>query len=93
MNSAKTSPGATAGHRLAPLLNPASIAVVGASGRERRPGHSAIRAATAMGYAGTIYPVTPTYEEIEGLGCYPDMASLPGPVDLAIIGIIDQVDP
>ncbi len=85
MNSAKSSPGATTGHRLEPLLNPASIAIIGASGREGRPGYTAILAAKAMGYAGALHPVTPTYEEIEGLGCYPDMASLPGPVDLAII--------
>ncbi len=83
MKCAQAAPGA--GHRLEPLLNPRSIAIVGASGREGRPGYSAIRAAKAIGYEGAVYPVTPTYEEIEGLRCYPDIAALPGPVDLALI--------
>ncbi len=38
-----------------------------------------------LGWDGPLYPVTPRYEEINGLKCYARMADLPQTVDLAII--------
>jgi acetyltransferase len=32
-----------------------------------------------------VYPVNPNYPDIEGLTCYPDLHSVPGSVDLAIV--------
>ena len=72
-------------HRLEPLFNPRSIAIVGASGRAGRPGHDAIALLREWSYSGAVYPVTPRYEEIAGLRCYPDLHSLPESVDLAVI--------
>ncbi len=71
--------------RLQPLLHPASMAVIGASARAHRPGLAVIRAALSYGFDGPIYPVTPNYEEIEGITCFADLAEAPGPVDLAVI--------
>ena len=59
-----------ASHRVMPLLEPCSIAVVGASGREGRPGYHTVRAVRALGLGGAVYPVTPSYEHIDGLECY-----------------------
>jgi acetate---CoA ligase (ADP-forming) len=70
---------------LAPLLEPRSIAVVGASGRPGRPGHAVVAALRAAGFAGPVYPITPTYDAVEGWPCLPDAAALPEPVDLAVI--------
>ncbi|MBC7324915.1 MAG: CoA-binding protein, partial [Moorella sp. (in: Bacteria)] len=39
------------------------------------------------GYQGKIYPVNPKYQEIAGCPCYPSIASVPGPVDLALIAV------
>ena len=39
------------------------------------------------GYEGSIYPVNPGYEDVLGLRCYPSIAELPEPVDLAILGV------
>jgi acyl-CoA synthetase (NDP forming) len=36
------------------------------------------------GYAGRVLPVNPKYAELGGLPCYPDLASVPGPVDLVL---------
>lgn len=72
-------------HRLTPLFAPRSIAVIGASARPGRPGRMALDALRAIGFAGRVHPVTPTYPSIEGLPCVPDIASLPGPVDLAVL--------
>jgi acetyltransferase len=37
--------------------------------------------------SGAIYPVNPKYDEIAGLTCYPDVASIPGAIDLAVVAI------
>jgi acyl-CoA synthetase (NDP forming) len=68
------------------LLSPRGIAVVGASTDLNRLGSQPIRFLTEFGYAGKVYPVNPKYTEIAGLPCYPDVLSLPGPCDVAIIG-------
>lgn len=72
-------------HRLAPLFEPRSIAVIGASGRPGRPGHETLRAAGLLGWSGALYPVTPRYGEIAGHKCYREIADLPEAVDLAIV--------
>ena len=56
------------------VLNPRSIAVVGASRLQAGVGGfgaSFLRALKEMRFPGPIYPVNPKYEEIEGLKCYP----------------------
>ena len=70
---------------LRPLLEPTSVAVIGASGRPGRPGHAVLAALRAAGFGGAVYPVTPTYDEIEGWSCLADIVELPGAVDLAVI--------
>ncbi len=70
---------------LLPLLEPASVAVIGASGRPGRPGHAVLAALRHSGFAGPVYPVTPTHEEIEGWNCVGDASDLPAAVDLAVI--------
>lgn len=75
---------ATQSHRLAALFAPARVAVVGASSREGRPGHQVLRALQRFNPNLDIRPVTPSYGEILGLTCVPDLEDLPE-VDLAII--------
>lgn len=69
---------------LAGLFAPTSVAVLGASSREGRPGHFVLQALEMMGPAGAVFPITPRYEEILGMACYPDLASAP-PADLVVI--------
>jgi len=69
---------------LSGLFAPSSVAVVGASSREGRPGHFVLQALQMMGPTGAIYPITPRYEEILGLACFADLASAPR-ADLVII--------
>ncbi len=71
---------------LAPLLNPRSVAVIGASAQGGRA-TGAITNLQALGFTGEIYPVNPKYSEVLGLKCYPTFESIPGPVDLVCIGI------
>ena len=57
-----------------------TLAVVGLSGNWYRPSFFAAKYMQDHGYR--IIPVNPNYEEILGERCYPDLASIPEPVDL-----------
>ena len=71
---------------LDPLFAPRSIAVVGASRETRRMGGGfVLKFLRQHGFAGSVYPVNPKYDEIEGLRCYPSLEAIPEPVDLAVI--------
>ena len=69
------------------MLEARSVAVVGASVKEGSLGRQMMIELRRGGFDGEILPVNPGYEEIDGLRCYPSVADLPGPVDLAILGV------
>ncbi len=67
------------------LLAPRSVAVVGA-GRERGSvGHAVFRNLVAHEFAGPVYPVNPRAESVAGVRAVADLASIDGPVDLAVV--------
>lgn len=65
------------------LTTARSIAVVGLSPKESRPSNMVARYLLAAGY--TVIPVNPGQEKILGLDCYPDLGSIPVPVDIVDI--------
>ena len=65
------------------LATTTTIAVVGLSPKESRPSNMVARYLIDAGY--TVIPVNPGQEEILGLPCYPDLKSIPGPVDIVNI--------
>ncbi len=68
------------------IFNPRSVAVVGASRNESYV--SAIwRNTRRLGFPGPVYAVNPNYERIGDAPCYPSLLDVPGPVDLAVIGV------
>ena len=74
-------------HRLDPLMNPRSVAYVGASETPGSPGCRLIQVAQSYDYAGTIYPINPKYETVQGLPCYGSLGELPEAPDLAILSV------
>jgi acyl-CoA synthetase (NDP forming)/RimJ/RimL family protein N-acetyltransferase len=67
------------------LLAPRSVAVVGA-GRERGSvGHAVFRNLVAHEFTGPVYPVNPRAESVAGVRAVADLASIAGPVDLAVV--------
>jgi len=76
-----------ADHRLAPLLMPRSIALVGASAKEGSVGHGMVSVFKGGAFPGKVYLINPNYREIEGLPCYPSLADLPEPVDHTVMGV------
>ena len=73
--------------RLDPLLNPRSIAMIGASSNPGRIGGMPLDLLTRFGFKGGIYPVNPKYQEVFGLRCWPDIEAVPDAVDLAVLAI------
>src|SRR3954449_927295 len=72
-------------HPLDTFFSPSSIAIIGASrDLEKIPGRllSMLR---KNHYPGKIYPINPNYGELDGLKCYPSVADVGEPIDLAIV--------
>ncbi|MFW6457292.1 MAG: acetate--CoA ligase alpha subunit [Planctomycetota bacterium] len=67
------------------FFKPESVAVVGASREEGKVGHDVLANLINDGFSGSIYPINPKADEIEGLTCYSDVTDVGQPIDLAII--------
>ncbi|QQK76578.1 acetate--CoA ligase family protein [Salicibibacter cibarius] len=72
---------------LQPMFSPKSIAIIGASGDERKLSARPLVNLRNQGYKGTVYPVNPKYEDIAGYKCLEDIESLPENIDLAIVSV------
>ena len=70
---------------LEPLLNPKSIAVIGASARKGSLGYEVLTMIRSLGYAGELHPVNPGYESIDDLKCHKTLDDIGKTVDLAYI--------
>jgi acyl-CoA synthetase (NDP forming) len=69
------------------LLNPGSIAVVGASQDPNSLGTRTLQTLIDNGYAGALYPVHPRYAEVAGLTAYPSVREIPGGADIAVVAV------
>jgi acetate---CoA ligase (ADP-forming) len=67
------------------LFEPKSVAVIGASERPASEGARMLRMLLQHGYSGDVYPINPRYDELQGHRAYPDIASVPGAVDVATV--------
>ena len=71
---------------LRPLLAPKSIAVIGASERDRSVGRAVFERLIG-GFAGRTYAVNPHRSSVLGHPCHPSVADLPETPDLAILAV------
>jgi acetate---CoA ligase (ADP-forming) len=69
------------------MLEPGSVAVVGASIKPGSLGASMMAELRRGGFEGAVYPVNPGYAEVDGYRCYPSIGEVPEAVDLAILGV------
>ena len=72
---------------LRPLLQPRSVAVVGASRRRATVGRAILHNIVTAGFTGPVYAVNPHARAMEGVPCVASVDDLPGPVDLAVIAV------
>ncbi|HYI16837.1 MAG TPA: acetate--CoA ligase family protein, partial [Thermomicrobiales bacterium] len=69
------------------IMQPKSIAVIGASPEDGKIGNSVMKNLINGGYAGDIYPIHPRAEEILGRQCYRSVLDVPGEIDVAVFCI------
>ena len=79
------------------FFEPRVVAVIGANRERGRIGSEILHNMVAAGFSGTIVPVHPTAQEIEGIRAFPHIGEVPGDVDLAVIvvpaaHVLDVVD-
>lgn len=74
-------------HPLSVLFEPRSVAVVGASGNVARIGGRVVDYLKRGGFAGSIVPVNPNRQEVQGLPAVASIADLPDGIDVAIIAL------
>jgi acetyltransferase len=72
---------------LDPFFKPESVAVIGASEKEKTIGEALVRNLLRDGFPGPIYAINRNYQEIQGLRAYPLVTEVKEPIDLAIIAI------
>jgi acetate---CoA ligase (ADP-forming) len=72
-------------HGMSALLAPRSIAVIGASRAPQTMGHQILRNLVQQGFTGAVYPVNPNARAVGAVRAWPDVASVPDTLDLAII--------
>ncbi|WP_019153112.1 acetate--CoA ligase family protein [Robertmurraya massiliosenegalensis] len=67
------------------MINPTSIAVIGASTNEKKNGGRLLRYIIENGYKGKLYPINPRADQIMGYQAFPSLLDIPGEVELACI--------
>ena len=73
---------AVAGNDISAVLEPRSLAVIGASTNPAKSGHTILKNIVENGFKGDIYPINPNADEILGLKAYPNVLEVPGDIDL-----------
>ena len=72
---------------LCTILNPKSVAVIGASDDLSKISGRPLKYLIEFGYDGRILPVNPKYTQIAGIPCYPSIDDIEGDIDLAVVGV------
>ncbi|HVX43850.1 MAG TPA: GNAT family N-acetyltransferase [Mycobacteriales bacterium] len=70
---------------LRPLLEPRNVAVIGAGRGEHSVGRAVVRRLLDAGFGGSIHPVNPHADRIEGLACVHDISAITDDVDVAVV--------
>lgn len=72
-------------HPLDPIFHPKVVAVIGATENKGSVGRTVFQNMGRGGFEGTVYPVNPKRSSVLCVKAYPNIASVPEKVDLAVI--------
>ena len=72
---------------LQPIVNPKSVAIIGAARNVGTIGNLLMRCILQSGYTGIVYPVNPNTDAVLSVKSYPSVLDCPGKVDMAIIAV------
>ncbi|MFJ1968197.1 GNAT family N-acetyltransferase [Streptomyces sp. NPDC087903] len=78
---------------LRPLLEPRSVAVIGANRDPLTIGHEIVANLLRGGFRGGVFPVNPRAGHIAGARAYPSVRELPEPPDLALVAVRAEAVP
>lgn len=67
------------------IFEPKTVAVIGASEKVGSVGRTVLWNLITNPFGGTVYPVNPKRANVLGIRAYPDVKSIPEPVDLAVL--------
>ena len=67
------------------MFNPHSVAVIGATERPGSVGRTILDNLSVHQFKGNVFAVNPKHRKLLQHPCYPSIAAVPGPVDLAVI--------
>ena len=73
------------------ILNPNSVALIGASRNPTSFSYTYLSIMKSYGYQGNIYPINPRADSILDLKCYPSILDVPDEIDLAIVVTARQI--
>jgi len=79
------SPLHTARHYFAPLFEPGTVAIIGASERAGSVGAVLVQNMLSADYRGKLYAVNPRHPSVRGIPCFATIGDVPRRVDLAVI--------
>jgi len=74
-------------HSIQRLLEPRSIAVIGASPRPGTVGHEIVRSLVEGGFTGTVHPVNRRGETVAGIHASSSVEAIEGSVDIAVVAV------
>jgi acyl-CoA synthetase (NDP forming) len=74
-------------HPLESFVWPRAVAVLGASPDPHRIRGLLLKHLRGNGFPGRIVPINPSYQEIDGLPCFPSLAAAGGEIDVAVVAI------
>jgi acetyltransferase len=69
------------------FFNPHRIAVIGASEEKSSAGHNIFKNLLGQGFKGSVYPVNPALESVQGVEAYPAITAIQRDIDLAIVAV------
>lgn len=69
------------------LLNPSSLAIIGATNNEEKLGGMLMKNMINAGYKGKLYPINPKGGEIMGYKAYANIKDVGEPVEVAVIAV------
>jgi acetyltransferase len=67
------------------IFAPKNVAVIGATDRQGSVGRTILWNLLSSPFGGAIFPINPKRSNVLGIRAYPDIQSVPEPVDLAVI--------
>lgn len=72
---------------LRPLLEPRSIAIIGASENTNKIGGRPLAYLRRFGFQGPVWPINPGRAEVQGYACHKSLDDLPGVPDVVVVAV------